>query len=573
MAISTKRLPIVNPVNRIKYPNCYDGYQYALDIVAGKINASIYTIGACKRFLKEVGQENQKWRFDYDKAERYLRIAQQFKHVKGKWKNPHIIFEPWQKWVWMNIEGFRIKDTGFRRFRFAHIDVARGNGKSSQASIAVLFNLSLDSPLGNRVSTVATTKDQARLVFDDARAMAEGNKAFLRKTKCEVQKHKIIHEDSNSEARPLSAEASNLDGLNDVLAVCDELHAMKREVFEVITSGMSKRFDSLVLSITTAGDDDSSVGFAENQYAKAICLGHVKDDSRFAVVYTLDKDDNIYDPEVWIKANPNWGVSVDPETFKSKIYKTLEEPRDLPNVKIKHLNIWTSEEHSYFDVNKWDKCADPDLTFDKVKHLPCMAAIDLAQYKDLSSRGYVFYDKEADLYYVLEKTYVPSKVLNTKIASDFYNGWVEEGYLNTHEGEVMNFAQFGDELEEECKDLVIGKVAYDKWSAVELAQRKSDVLDMVEFAQSKQNFSEPTKKFDALIKSKQIRHNGSPLLRWCLSNVVVDEDSNSNVKPRKPTNDEKKKVDPIIAIIMALALWINDDTVGSVYEERGLLTI
>ena len=180
-----------NPVDRIKYPNCYDGYQYALDIISGKIRASIYTIGACKRFIREINSDNPKWRFNYDRAERYLRIAQQFKHVKGKWKNPKIVFEPWQKWVWMNIEGFVMRETGFRRFRFAHIDVGRGNGMSCLASIAVLFNLCLDEPQGNKVSTVATTKDQARIVFDDARAMAEGNAAFLRKTKCIVQKHKI----------------------------------------------------------------------------------------------------------------------------------------------------------------------------------------------------------------------------------------------------------------------------------------------------------------------------------------------------------------------------------------------
>ncbi len=922
----TKR-NISNPFNKNIYPNVHEGYNYAIQVVSGKIVACQYVIGACMRTINDVESSNLRWKFDADRAERYLRIAQQFKHVKGKWSSPHIKFEPWQKWVWLNIEGFVIRDTGFRRFRFAHIDIARGNTKplaldtivptpkglrvwrdieigdelydrngnvcrvvnknktflnkksqkikfsdgteivtgldhewftsdkaerrrdsyyrgsrktfyntpitesirttgeikdslkykgetnhcvyttkpirgrtsdldidpyvfgywlgngsstgnvltvcredikavlsyvreaglecyskdysergaeyirvlgivtplknlgvwgnkhiptkyltapvgqrrellrglldadgtinkinnrvtitsgkkelwqgieylisslgykvstkeykvpetnniksntlfkdfsftprgeervfklkrkysnqvatqgkhkisdkryivdvidweptemfcvevdspdhsflvterciathnSTMASIAVLFNLCMDNPVGNRVSTVATTKDQAKLVFDDACAMAEANKAFLRKTGVEVQKQKILHPESNSEVRPLSSEASGLDGLNDILAVCDELHSMKRSTFEVITSGMSKRFDSLTLAITTAGDDETSVGYSEHKYAKSICLGHIKDDSRFAVVYTLDEGDDVYDPSVWIKSNPNWGVSVDPDTFKSKVFKCLEQPRDLQNVKVKHLNVWANEESAYFDTKEWDACADPDLKLEDLKKLRCMGAVDLSHYKDLSARVYVFHDPDLDKYYVWDKVFVPKDNLDdSKLAPDFFKKWAEEGWLETIDGKLIDYPTFGKDLIEECEDLNIGAVAYDPWSATEMAQRASEYVDMVSFTQNKQNFSEPTKKFDAMMKSRQLVHRGSPLMRWCLSNVVVDTDSNDNVKPRKPNGDEKLKVDPIIAAIMGIALWVQEEHSESVYEERGLLIV
>src|SRR5690606_9112013 len=142
-----------------------------------------------------------------------------------------------------------------------------------------LYFLALDNPNGNHISTVATKRDQARIVLDSARAMARKNQSFLRKTGVEVMAHTIVHTASNSIVKAQSADKDSLDGLKDVLAVCDELHVMNRAVFEVIYSGMSKRKDSLLMCITTAGHDTNSVGFFQTQFAKKVSTGEVQDDS------------------------------------------------------------------------------------------------------------------------------------------------------------------------------------------------------------------------------------------------------------------------------------------------------
>ena len=135
-----------------KYPNCARGHEYAENVVAGRVVACKYVIGACKRYLRDIANTEADFYMDWKAAEKYLRNVQKFEHVIGTWPTKNIVYEPWQCFVWMNIIGFKNKATGFRRFRIAHIEIARGNAKSSMASQAALYFLALDDPNGNQLS-------------------------------------------------------------------------------------------------------------------------------------------------------------------------------------------------------------------------------------------------------------------------------------------------------------------------------------------------------------------------------------------------------------------------------------
>lgn len=563
-------------VNAKKYPNCARGHKYAEQVVSGKILACIYVIGACKRYLADVEREDALYFFDFDAAEKYLRLVQKFDHVVGHWSTQNIVYEPWQCWVWMNIMGFKIKETGFRRFRIAHVEIARGNAKSAMASQCAIYMLALDNPNGNQISTVATKKDQARIVLDSARNMARKNQSFRKKTGVKVFAHSIIHQKSNSIVRALASEHSGLDGLNDVLAVCDELHAMKRDTFDVIYSGMSKRADSLTLCITTAGSDVHSVGCSQSSYGKKVALGEVNDDQFFSVIYTLDEGDDWEDEKVWIKPNPNLGVSVDITTLKAKVRKAQETPADINNIKIKHMNQWIAEAKAFFDLAAWDKCYDPTLKIENFKGRPCRTGLDLASHIDITSLGAVFRENKntqnsitgkESTYAVFDRSYIPEDTARME-KNDLYDDCIKNGFLIATKGAAINYDYIREECEAFAKDHRIIECLYDSWNATETAQKLSSKIEMVKIAMNVANFSEPMKKLDAYIREGKIRHNGSPLLRWCLGNVVAVEDHNSNVYPRK--SHVKLKIDPIIAILMALAGHLQDESVESVYETRGL---
>jgi len=512
--------------------------------------------------------------FDSDAAEKYLRLVQKFSHVNGHWPTPNIVYDPWQCWVWMNIMGFKDRETGFRRFRIAHVEVARGNGKSAQASQAALYFLALDNPNGNQISTVATKKEQARIVLDASRAMARKNQSYLRHTGVRVLAHEIVHQKSNSKVRALSSDSGSLDGLNDVLAVCDELHAMNRDVFEVVYSGMSKRQDSLTLCITTAGQDVTSVGYTQSNYAKQVAMGTHTDEQFFAVVYTLDEGDkskNIPpdqwdDPKVWIKANPGLGVSVDTKTLTAKVDKAKITPADIANIKIKHMNQWIAEAKAFFDQAAWDRCADPTMRLEDFHGHEVRLGLDLASHIDIASIGAVF--RKNGILHIFDRSYLPEGTVRTA-RNVLYDECVAKGHLIATKGEAINY----EFIQEEMLSVFAGKFRvkeclYDAWNATETAQKLSSKIEMVKIGMNVANFSEPMKKLDAAIRKGLVRHNGSPLLRWCLGNVVAKEDHNGNVFPRK--SHPAFKIDPIVAILMAVAGWVSDTGEESVYEVQGI---
>lgn len=565
-----------NPIDKDRYPNCYVGYQYALDVLEGKIPNCVYIIGACNRFLKDFKKTyntSNYYYFDLDRAEDYLKKTSAFEHVIGDWSTPEnpnnkILYLPWQCFQWMNIIGFRHRDNPRNpRFRVAHVEVPRGQGKSTAASQACLYFVGMDKPLmGNQISCFATKSDQSRIVLDAARAMANKAPKYIKATGVEVQAHKIVHSASNSFVRAMAADSNGLDGLNDILAVMDELHAMDRRLFDVVYSGLSKRRDSLMLCITTSGFNVESVGYSQSVYAKKVAKGEIEDDQFFAIIYTIDEGDDIFEESTWRKANPSFGFSVDPVSFAAKAKKAKETPADLPNFKVKHLNMWLSEANAFFDLASWDKCADPDLKIEDFFGQSCYAALDLASKVDLTSFAYVF--RKDGIYYIFDKSYIPEATVE-KVKNSMYDNCIGQGHLIATPGEAIHYKKLKEDFVDMSRKVKIINASYDPWNAVSFAQDCSEErIEMVEFRMNTANLSEPTKNLDALIRQGKVRHNGSPLLRWCLGNVVCKPDAAENVFPRK--SHERLKIDPIISIIMCIANWMNEKEEESAYESRGI---
>lgn len=551
-------------IDKKEHPFCYSGHQYALDVVSGKIPNSRYVVGACKRFLEDL--EKGKYPFDVEYAERFLRLVQNFDHVIGNWKTKNILYLPWQNFVLMCIMGFKNPETGFRRFRSAHVEIPRGQGKSTLASQIGLFFLGMDNPKGNTISCFATKNEQARIVLDSSRAMAKGNPSFLSKFGVKVLAHKIIQAESNSAMRAMSSDSKSLDGLADILAIIDELHSITQDLFDVVSSGMSKRSDSLLLCITTAGTNVEGVGYSQSTYAKKVALGEIEDDQYFSIVYCAEEGDDLFSEETWKKANPSYGHSVDPITFRAKALKAQEIPADLKNFKIKHLNMWVQEYSAFFDVAKWEVCGNVAADINNFKGKQVRIGVDIASHIDLTSLGYIF--KQDGKYYIFDRTYLPEETVK-RVKSTIYENCIGQGHLIQTKGEALDQEILRDQILKDAKDFKIEDILLDPWNAVALIQfLQNKGMNVTDFRMNVANLSEPTKRLDALIRQGKIVHNGSPLLKWCLGNVVVKYDAADNVFPRK--THEKLKIDPIIALTMALASHIQDELKINNIENIGI---
>lgn len=551
------------------HPNCRKGHNYALDVVSGKILACKYVTGTCLRYLKDLERDDLS--LDLKWAEKFMRMFQKFEHVIGEWETPNIKLEPWQCFMFLNIEGFYWKINKKRKYKEAMIEVSRGNGKSSTLSVVGLIYLALYRTVkGNKVYAASTKKDQSKIILKAAQTMASKNPSFIDKTGVQVFAHTIEHRASGSEFEALASDTDGLDGLQPILAIIDELHAHKtREIYDVMSSAMSKRSDSMLFCITTAGFRLEGIGYSQSCYSKKVALGEINDEAFFSLVYTLDEKDDWKDEAVWIKANPNLCISVDIDALKSKSFKAQNNPQDETNFKVKHLNMWQNAASQFFNIKKWEANADKNLLMENFYGKKCYVGIDLASKVDLVSIAYIFYDPETTNYHAFTKNYVPEETIKES-RNAMYPVWRDSGEIIETQGEAINYPKLEEDFKEDAKNFDIEAAHYDPWNATQFAQNLSkESIEMLEFRMNVSNMSEPMKMLDALIKEGRFIHNGSALLSWCLGNVVAKVDANDNVYPRK--EHESMKIDPIVAIIMALAGWVQEQKNKSVYDERPMI--
>lgn len=555
-------------INIDEFPNLKKAFGYANDVLCGKIIACKLVILACERFKRDL--ENTKFIFDYEDAERVCSLIQRFPHIKGELANKAMVLEPWQLFIYANVFGFKWKHSGLRRFSKVYLCVARKNGKTALSSPLGLYMLALDNEEGAEIYSLASKKDQARIVFDSAREQAKRTQSYLNKKGVEVFRHHIEQSDSASTYKPLSSDTDSADGLNPHLVVLDEVHAFKdRNMFGVMETAIGARSQPILWSITTAGFDTTGICYELQLDLEKVLKREYEDDTQFGMIYTLDSGDDFTDESVWVKANPNLGISVKYDYLRGMVDKAIRQPANKNNVLTKHFNVWCSATEQFFSLDKWKNLEDPNLSEERFYKKPCYMGLDLASKIDLTVKVKLFY--EDGIYYMFEDIWLPeAAIANSHNAS--YPAWVEEKWMIKTNGEAINLDVIQNSIVEDSKKYKINEVMFDPWNATQLAQNLSKSrIEMTEFRMTTANLSEPMKQLEALIREGKIRHRGNPVTSWCLSNVVAKLDHNDNVFPRK--THEKFKIDIAVALIMALAPWIQGEQKQSIYKTRGIRII
>lgn len=545
--------------------------QYISDVLSGVIPASKWTKLACERQKKDLERSKTtefSYTFEPGLANRVCYFIELLPHTKGDWARPKmvngkltypkIILEPWQCFILTTVYGWVHKTSGLRRFKRVYEEVARKNAKSTKQSGVALYMMTADSEPGAECYSLATTGDQARIIFNDARRMAEKEPEFCAMFGVDIHVHDMTVEQTASLLRPLNAEGSTLDGLNVHYAGIDEFHAhKKRDLYDVIDSATGARSQPIIWMVTTAGTDRTGICYEQRTHLTKVLDGVISDESFFGVIYTIDEGDDWTDPNVWIKANPNYGVSVLPDDMYNACIKAQSMTSALNNFLTKRLNVWVSSHTAWLDVRKWDACADKNLRIEDVAHLPCYIALDLASKVDIAARIKLFVDVPNDKYYVFGNYYLPESAVENSRNSQ-YSGWARAKYLTVTDGEVTDYDMIERDVEDDCMNYNVPEVAFDPFQATQLSSHLIDRgINMVQLGAVVRNFSEPMKYLEALILQKKIVHNGDPVLAWMMSNVVAFVDAKDNIYPRKERDENK--IDGVVALIMALnrAIYCN----------------
>ena len=543
------------------------------------------SIGKWERLcLERIARHHREWPakgyyYDIEAAERVVTFIEEYcRHYKGEWAGQPMLLSEWQKRCLLEAFGW-FNEAGFRVVRSVWIEVARKNGKSQFAAAVGMYLLVADHEPGAEVYSSATKRDQARIVFNAARAIVRQNKELRKHVK--VQRTQLLVDRTDSKFEPLSADAHTLDGLDPHGNIIDEIHAHRtREVWDVLDTAMGARRQPMTWVITTAGVyDPEQIGWQQHEYAQNILEGIFEDDSLLIYMCAADDDIPWDSTEAIEQANPNLGISVKAEYLAIQCTKARAQASFTNTYRRLHTNQWTQAHTLWLKLEDWRACAGELPPKKYLATLPCWGGLDLSSKVDLTAMALAFYDERPDpededapaLWYLAVEHFMPADDIVERSREDKvpYDRWAEQGYITLTPGNVIDYDFIIEHACDSADRFDLLELAYDPWNAMQTAVKlQSEGLTVVEMRQGYATLSEPTKEFESLIISQQLRHGGNPVLAWEANNVVVVEDPAGNIKPDKQKS--RRRIDGIVAGIMAIGRGIISDGGRSVYEDRWL---
>lgn len=539
---------------------------YAEDIISGRIISCQWVRMACERFRCDLQHQKETGlRFDPEAADRAIGFFGFLKHSKGEWAGHPFELAPWEQFIISQLFGWKRPD-GYRRFRTGYISVARKNGKTTLMAGIGLLLFGFDDEAGAEVYTGATKRDQARISHSEATRMVKSSPSLQKRIS--IYKDNLHIEATASKFEPLGADADTMDGLNVHGALIDELHAHKtRDLWDVLETATGARRQPLQLAITTAGYDRHSICYEQDQYTQKILQRVIEDETFFGIIYGLDEDDKeAWDNEdLWIKANPNLGVSVKLDDLQRKAQKAKEVPTQLNSFLRLHMNVWTESVTRWISVEKWRECGTVKYTEADLKGCTCYGGLDLSSTTDTSSLVLVFppVDSLDNIYRILCRCFIPAENMRDRVRRDRvpYDVWAKQGHVTATPGNVIDYAFILHQLDQDAKHFDIREMAFDRWGATKVIQdlqamgfeeesQKHATRHLIDFGQGFASMSAPTKELEKMVLSREIAHGDNPVLTWMISNAVVRLDPAGNMKPDKEKSVER--IDLVVALIMAL---------------------
>jgi len=510
-------------------------------------------------------RDGEGYHFDHQRGMHAVEwIEEHCTHVKGSLGGEPFYLEHWQEALICTLFGWYNAE-GLRRYREMLLYIPRKQGKSPLCAAILLYVLETDDEPGYEALSAAATRDQATMVYDWVKGMIRNDKHLASRYKEYRSPKKIIPlHDQVSYYMPVSADAETKHGGNLHLIAFDELHTQpNRELFDVLSTGTAARKQPLLISLTTAAVFGESICNEKLAYAKAVTQGTIQDPTFLPVLFYAPQNADWTDLEVWKKANPNFGVSLQEDYVKKEIAKAQVTPSLVANLKRFHLNIQTMSADAWFDMDQWLACcSEGELSG------PCFGGLDLASTRDICA--FVLYWPETGA--VRCKFYLPDAA--TQLPSrKHYLPWIEAGYLTTTEGETLDYGKVRQDIVAAHEAYAIDMLGFDKQSANEITTALYNEHDIpcVSVPQTMLGMSEAARKLEALVIAGKISHGNNPVLTWMAGNVYVKTDDRENILPSK--KHSPAKIDGIAALVDAVAVSIAVEPATNIYEERGLVCI
>jgi phage terminase large subunit-like protein len=562
--------------------------EYIRQVLAGEIVTNKWTRMACLR-QKEDLEKTWEYVFNPEAASIPCEFLESLTHVAGEHGGEKLVLENWQCFFITTIFGWRLKaNPRMRRFRRSFVECGKGNGKSFISSGLCLYMLCCDGEAGSQVITAARSADQARVVYDVARQRVLSNDELASTFGLKPMKKAIEHEATASSMWPVGGIGKNVAWALPYFVSADETWAHKdRVLVDELSRGCAKRANSLMSTITHAGDNLGSVGYEQHEIACSILAKDITDEKTFACIWSCDgflwTDEN-----AWKAANPNYGVSVYPDELASACALAQKITTTQGIFRSHNLCEWVGADITWIEPAKLDLCREGGLRIEDFKywhanetpsvkeakiHRPFVLGMDLASRQDIASVVWmcIGYIDGVEHYYAWSTNYLPNDtVQNFPIAG--YTGWAARGNIIVHPGATISFESIEQDILTRYRRLIgygavdnpegfkIKAAAYDSWQAHQISENLETAgIDAIEFSKNAKTYSPVMDLFAALVLEGRFHMaKADAVLFWALTNIACHRDKNDNLFPNKAGGDPNRKIDPAISLLYALKCAIAD---------------
>lgn len=533
--------------------------RYWDEIQSGRILVCKKIYKTYKKIVHDIHNPGR-WHYDDRRAKHALYFIEEYcRHSQGEMGGKKVVLKLWQKAMISTIFGF-VDNDGYRKYRRAVWIVGKKNGKSLIASAVGLYMQIADGEMGPEVVSAATTREQAKKIWDAAKAMVIMSPVLKKRIK-------PLTGELSSRAfnfgtfKPLSSDYNTLDGLNLHCVLLDEIHQWKNGLglYDILVRGISARKQPLIFITTTAGTIREDIYDVIYDECERIINGYedpdgYKDERTIAFIYELDKRDEWLDEKNWVKANPGLGTIKNYDILKGEVEKAKENPLLVKNLLCKDFNIRETSTETWLSFEDLNNTATYDLS--KLKPRYGIGGVDLSSTTDLTNATVIFMVKDDPTIYVLQMYWLPEDLMEQKTKEDKipYDIWKKQGLLETTPGNRVHYkfvTEWFLKVQNEL-DIYIPWIGYDSWSATYFVEEMATFFGketMEPVIQGKKTLSGPMKALGADLAAKKINYNNSPILKWNLSNVAVDVDKNGNIQPAKAK--QRKRIDGFAGLLNA----------------------
>ena len=502
-------------------------------------------------------------------GERAVQFLRALRHPKSRARGKAFQLDHWQERIVRRIYG-PCDEHGQRIVRTVVILLPRGNRKTSLgAALALLHTLGLERVPGGEVISAAADRKQARIAFDEAVNIVRADKRLLAVSAVVDHKNRLTSTKHASFYEAIAAEAGTQHGRTPMFVLADELHAWpKRDLWDVLRSGLVKVPGSLLVVISTAGRGQENVAWDIVDYARKVARGEIDDPATLPVLFEADRDCDWQDENVWRAVNP--GLSCTPPYpdiagLRQSAKEAASRPGDREAFRQLNLNIWLDHSADPFvDMAIYDEGAAP-VDLEALKGSPCWLGVDLSSNSDLTVIVAAWRDGD-DGYVVMPWFFCPTDNLRLRADRDGvpYPTWAAEGFITPTPGNVVDFRTVEAKIRELCEQFEVREIAFDPHLARNMLNNLlEDGFPAVEMRQGWVTMAPAVKELERAIVGGRFTHGAHPVLRWCFDNIAVHTDQAGNRMFHK--GKSRDRIDGAVAAAMALARAAANEG-GSIYE-------